>query len=74
MRWSVTERPHSEPGLLAVHRYCNHCGKPLRGRYGQRSCTAECRLAGNASEARAQRMLWRQAGKPSEEQLQNEKL
>jgi len=59
-----------EQGLLSYHRTCQNCSQPLLGRYGQRYCCAECRLAGNAAQARAQRKLWRAAGKPSEAELE----
>ena len=63
-------QPQYEPGLLSLHLTCNNCGEPMLARYGQRWCCVECRLAGNAAEARAQRRLWRAAGRPRETELE----
>jgi hypothetical protein len=61
---------HFEPGLLSVHRTCNNCGQALLGRYGQRFCCAECRVAGQSAEAKAARRLWREMGRPREAELE----
>jgi len=52
-------------------RHCETCGELFRPRYPtQRWCRAWCRAQGKASEARAARRAWCDAGKPKETEEQ----
>jgi hypothetical protein len=56
-------------------RVCKWCGERYRPRVeDQKFCGRWCRLEAKKSEARAARSVWRKAGRPTEEQLQNVKL
>ena len=54
-----------------VKRVCKQCRERYRPRVeDQVYCGRECRMQAKAAEARAQRMLWRKAGRPSETELE----
>jgi hypothetical protein len=54
-----------------VTQKCEVCGKDYRPRTtDQRFCGDECRRKKKASEQRVARKLWRDAGRPSEAELE----
>jgi hypothetical protein len=56
-----------------VKRPCKYCGESFRPRVAdQIYCRRWCRLHDKASQGRAARRVWRQAGRPTLEQLEKE--
>lgn len=56
-------------------RVCKWCGERYRPRVEEQVyCGRWCRMQAKAAEGRAARRVWRDAGRPSEEQLQNERV
>lgn len=53
--------------LMTQHKHCDACGEPMpKARFGQRYCSQGCRAAGSAEAERVARRLWREAGRPRE--------
>jgi predicted nucleic acid-binding Zn ribbon protein len=56
--------------VLSKHNHCERCAKSMpQARFGQRYCSARCRADGRAEEQRAAQLVWRAAGRPSEDEV-----